>query len=407
MHRRVISRVQKLISSAERLLGGRRSGKPSNRPPSEIGPYISRILSDAILFNEIPSPTEREVARTEFILQRLVEVGYPNSACDDLGNVTAVLPARSNSDEYVLVFASIRCEEYSPLESMARLEPERLRGRGVSESSIPTASLIVLAEYLGRNEIQYDRNVIFLFTAHDPGELDAPALEGFLARWGSRLHCAAYLRGLELGCVGDRPLGTCKLSLKIRTSGQELMAGVPATSAISALATMAGRLGGIRWDAQNATFLNVARIEAGSGFGWFASEGEMDVEVFSPDAAALEVAKNAIVATINSVAAETSSTVDLTLKALLPPGDLSLNAELGAVVRGVHEKLRIKSRPLAIPTTAAILSSQGIPAVTLGMAEGRNSVEEEFIHIPSLEAGFRQILLVLEASATRQAGGDP
>jgi acetylornithine deacetylase/succinyl-diaminopimelate desuccinylase-like protein len=406
MHRRFLSRVRELVSSAEKLLGGRLAGKPSHRPPAEIGPYISRILSDAILFNEIPSPTERESARTEFILQRLAEVGYPNSECDDLGNVTAVLPARGETDEHVLVFASIRCEEYSPLESMARLEPDRLWGRGVTESAIPAASLIVLAEYLGRNEIQYDRNVIFLFTAHDPGELDAPALEGFLGQWRGRLHCAAYVRGLELGGVGDRPLGTCKLSVKMRTPEYELMAGAPAVSAISALAAVAGRLGGIRWDGQNATFLNIARIEAGSGFGWFASEGEMEIEVFSPDAAALEVAKNVIVATVNSVAAEMTVVVDLTLKAFLPPGDPSLNAELSAMVKAVHEKLRIASRPMAIPTTAALLSSQGIPAVTLGMADGKNSVKEECVQISSLETGFRQLLLFLEASAVRREGDD-
>jgi hypothetical protein len=222
MRRTFFSRVRELVSSAGKLFSTRRAGRPSNRPPAEIGPYISRVLSDAILFNEIPSPTERESARPDFILQRLAEFGYPNAECDDMGNVTAVLPARARTDEHVLLFAGFRCEDYSPLESVARLEPERLRGLGIAESSIPVASLMVLAEYLGRNEMQYDRNILFFFTAHDPGELDSPPLEGFLKRWKSSVRCAAFLRGLELGTIGDRPLGTCKLSVRLRTAEHEL-----------------------------------------------------------------------------------------------------------------------------------------------------------------------------------------
>lgn len=404
MHRPFLSQVRKIVSSAGKLFSRRMFGPPSIRMRDEIGPYVSRILSDAILFNEIPSPTEKETLRNDFILRRLTEFGYPTSECDELGNVTTIVPAKESTDEHVLLFVGTRCDEFSPLESMARLETDHLHGTGIVESSIPVASLLVLAEYLAHNEIQYDRNVLLLFTAHDPGELDSPPLEGFLNRWRRNISYAAFLRGLDLGSIGDRPLGTCKLSVKLRTPEHGLMAGPSAPSAISSLAGVAARLGGIRWDAQNNTFLNIARIEAGLGFGWLASEGSMDIEAFSPDTAALDVARNAIIATINGVAAETGATVDVSLKSYLPPGNHELNAELGAMVRGVHEKLRITSRPDVIPTTAAILSSQGVPSVTLGLAAGRKSAAEDYVQISSLEQGFRQLLMFLDASAERLAG---
>jgi len=180
------------------------------------------------------------------------------------------------------------------------------------------------------------------------------------------------------------------------------MGGPPAASAISSLAAVASRLDGIRWDSKNSTFLNIARIEAGLGFGWFASEGTMEIEAFSPDAAALDVAKSAIVATIKGVTEESRAAVDISLKAYLPPGNPALNASLIETVKRIHEKLRIKTHPLLIPTTAAILSSQGTPAVTLGMAAGKKSVTEEYVRISSLEPGFRQLLMFLDACATRR-----
>ena len=400
MRRSPLSGVRDILAAARRLLRPA-AGRPQKRPVAEIGPYVNRVLSDATLFNQIPSPTERESARTDFILERLADFGYTGSEIDSLGNVTAVVPAREGTDEHVLVFAGVRCDEYSPLESMARLESDRLAGRGVAESAVPVAALLVLAEYLARNQLQYDRNVLFLFTVHDPGELDSPPLEGFLRQWKARLHGAAFVRGLDLGTVGDRPLGTCKLEVRMRTPERDLMGGGLAVSAVTTLSTVAARLGGIRWDQQNTTFLNIAKLEAGLGFGWFPAEGIMELEVFSPDANALDVARNAMVATINGVAAEAGAQADITVRSVLPPGNPDLNAEMSEQLRRVHEKLRIKSRAVSIPTSASILSSQGIPAVTLGVAAGRKSATEEYVEISSLELGFRQLLMFVEAAARR------
>jgi len=400
VRRSPLSGVRDILAAARRLLRPA-AGRPQKRPVAEIGPYVNRVLSDATLFNQIPSPTERESARTDFILERLADFGYTGSEIDSLGNVTAVVPAREGTDEHVLVFAGVRCDEYSPLESMARLESDRLAGRGVAESAVPVAALLVLAEYLARNQLQYDRNVLFLFTVHDPGELDSPPLEGFLRQWKARLHGAAFVRGLDLGTVGDRPLGTCKLEVRMRTPERDLMGGGLAVSAVTTLSTVAARLGGIRWDQQNTTFLNIAKLEAGLGFGWFPAEGIMELEVFSPDANALDVARNAMVATINGVAAEAGAQADITVRSVLPPGNPDLNAEMSEQLRRVHEKLRIKSRAVSIPTSASILSSQGIPAVTLGVAAGRKSATEEYVEISSLELGFRQLLMFVEAAARR------
>ncbi|HTP57517.1 MAG TPA: hypothetical protein VMM82_01285, partial [Spirochaetia bacterium] len=315
---------------------------------------MKRIVSDAILFNEIPSPTEREAERADYVLQRLGEFGYQDAALDEFGNVTVVVPAREDTDEHVLMFSDIRCEDYSPVESMTKLETDRVRGKGIAESSVATAALLVLGEYLVRNEIQYDRNVVLLFTSFDPGERETQPLEQFLQGWKARLRSAAHVRGLELGRVEDRPLGTCKLSVKVHTEERPVAAGQPAPSAIWVLASIASRLGSIRWDAENSTFLNVSRLEAGVGFGWYPSEGVLELEVFSPSPATLDVARKAVEATIASVAQETGATVDTSVKAFLPAGDSGINQGLATVVREIYERLHIKPRPVSLPGYASL-----------------------------------------------------
>ena len=394
-----LPRWKEVVSSLGRLFRRPRAGGSAKVARSETGPYVNRIISDAILFNEIPSPTEREVARTDYVLQRLGEFGYQDASADDFGNVTAVVPARENTEEHVLLFTDIRCEDYSPIDSMTKLESDRVLGKGIAESSVATAALLVLAEYLARNEVQYDRTVVLLFTSFDPGERETQPLERFLQGWKDRLKLAAHVRGLELGRIEDKPLGTCKLSVKVRTEERAAAASVPAVSAIWVLASIASRLGSIRWDTENNTFLNISRLEAGVGFGWYASEGVLELEVFSPSAATLDVARKAVEATIASIAQETGAAVDISVKAFLPAGDLQINQGLTTTLKGVYDRLHIKPRLVSLPGYGSFLNSFGIPAVTLGVTTGAKSYTEEFIHVRPLEVGFRQLLAFLDDCA--------
>ncbi|HUI72938.1 MAG TPA: hypothetical protein VL354_20615, partial [Spirochaetia bacterium] len=256
-----------------------------------------------------------------------------------------------------------------------------------------------LAEYLARNEIQYDRNVVLLFTSFDPGERETQPLEHFLQVWKERLRFAAHVRGLELGRVEDRPLGTCKLAVKVHTEERAVAAGEPVVSAILVLASIANKLGSIRWDKQNDTFLNISRLEAGIGFGWYASEGVLELEVFSPSAATLEVARKAVEATIAGTAQETGAAVDIAVKAFVPAGDAHINQGLNTIVKGVYDRLRIKPRPVSLPGYGSFLNSFGVPAVTLGVTTGAKNYTEELIHLRPLETGFRQLLAFLDDCA--------
>jgi tripeptide aminopeptidase len=394
--------VKRLISSVRTALVRR---PKSLLPKAEIAPYVKRIVSDAILFNEIPSPTENESLRTEFILQRLSDFGYANASVDDFGNVSVPIPGAAGEEGDVLLFTDIRNEAYSPIDSLTRLEVDRVCGNGMAENSIGVAALLVLAEYLSRNEIQFDRNVTILFSSFDPGERDVQPLERFLQECKERLRFAVNVRGLELGRVEEKTMGTYKLTVTVRTAEREVIGMEPGVSAITILANVAHRLGGIRWDSENNTFMNVARIEAGIGFGWYASEGTLELEIFSSDKNALEVAKNAVTATVRTLSGETSASVDIAVKAFFPAGNAEINAGLNRILRDVHALLKVKSVPSSVPDHAAFISSLGVPAVSMGVTTGKKSLKEEYVDIKPLETGFRQLLVFLEQSAGSAAGG--
>ena len=243
--------------------------------------YVSRIVADAILLNEIPSPTEREAARTQHIQQRLIELGYPGCSLDEHGNVSAVLPgARSERraraafrGHQVRGLLTDREHDEAGAGPAAR---EGNRGELDRGRSPPGPGGIPCQQW---DPVRAKRDVSF--TSFDPGEREPQPLERFLQVWKDRVRLAAHVSGLELGRLEERPLGTCKLSVAVRTEEREPGGREPPPSVIWALASMASRLGSIRWDTENNTFLNVARFDAGVGFGWPATEGVLELEVLA------------------------------------------------------------------------------------------------------------------------------
>jgi tripeptide aminopeptidase len=372
--------------------------KPSSPPRSEIGAYVNRIISDAVLFNEIPSPTPREEARADFIFGRLSEFGYADPEVDEHGNLFISVPGWGKDSRSALLFADMRCDEYSPVESLAKLEKERVVGRGIAENSLGVSALLVLGEYLARNQIQFPQTVMLLFTAFDTGYREIQPLEHFLRTRADRLVFGVNIRGLGLGRVEEQPLGMYQLVVRTRTPERDVIGKEPGASAITVLANIAHRLGSIRWDSENRTFLNVAHIEAGMGFGWYAAEGAMDMELFSADRDSLEMTRAAVTATITKLAGEAGAAVDVTVKTFFPPGDPHMNGRLNSALKTVHARLKIKSLPVSLPDQAAVLNSLGVPAVSLGITIGHKSFTEEYVELRPIESGFRQLFAFLEES---------
>jgi hypothetical protein len=387
-----------IITSAKNLVEGRSHPILGRKGRLQVSPYVSRIISDAILFNEIPSPTEREELRAAFITRRLADFGISNVTEDEAGNVRVLFPASKPTDEYVLLFADIENDSYSPLDSLVKLTADRASGAGIADNSLGVASLLVLAEYIQHQNIQYDMNLVFLFTRLSYSDMEFAGLRDFLSGWDGKIAFALYVSGIQLGNLEIRPLGHYKLTVSAKTNEHEVMESTGGASAVSVLSNIAFQLGNIKWDSENDTTLNIARIVAGVGYGFFPSEGFLELEIYSGNTNILDMMKKAACATIDKIGEETGSAVTISVNSFIPVGNPEINSFLTDSLKKVHEELKIKSNFVSVPDKTAILNSFGVPAVTVGMTRGKKGLNEEYIDIASIETGFRQLALILERS---------
>jgi acetylornithine deacetylase/succinyl-diaminopimelate desuccinylase-like protein len=339
---------------------------------------------------------EKEEERTAFIVRRLGEFGVGSVSPDGEGNVAVLFPGTKPTDECALLFADIENDAYSPLDSSARLSGGVASGNGLADNSIGVAALLVLAEYFQKNRIQHDINIVMLFTRLAYMNEEFAGLRRFLSSWDGKISFAFYVTGIQQGNIEAHSQGHYKLTVTAHTGEHEVMENSSQASAVSVLSNIAFRLGAIRWDTENSTTLNIARIVGGVGYGFFPSEGFLELEIYSGTSSALEMTKNAVEATIRKIAAETGASVDFTVNSFIPVSDAEINAFLTDALKKIHGELKIKSSFVSVPDKTAILNSFGIPAVSIGITRGKKSLGEEYVELAPVETGFRQLILLLE-----------
>ena len=385
------------LVSAVRAWFGRRAARRPLR--TGTGPYVNRIISDAILFNEVPSPTEHEAERAAFIAGRLGEFGIAEVAVSPDGCVSCALPSPESTEDYLLLLANTDNESYSPLDSLVRLTDRRAMGCGIADNSLGVATLLVLAEYVQKEQIRLGTNLVLLFLPMT----SAASLDRFVRERKEAFRAALFVSGLQLGDVETRLLGSCALLASVRTAERPVFPDGASSSAVSVLAAIASGLGSIRWSEDNQTVLNIARLRAGVGLGYFPSEGTMEVEIYSASTSLLQMARDAASATIQKTAKEMGAAVDVEVRATVPAGDIEKSRFLIDALQEVHRQLGIRTRTVSSAPERALLGALDIPAITVGVTTGRKTLNEEFVDLPPLDKGFRQILRLLER-LSRPAG---
>lgn len=362
--------------------------KSLGRSPS---PLADRLLSDALRIAEIPSPTEREEQRAAFVMKQLGTLGL-NPMVDDAGNIVVRLTCQKpDHSQPILVFADLSSHRWHPLESLSRLDETHASGAGLADALGP-AALLSIAEMMMAGQIATRKDIILLFTA---GPLTDPG-SGMFGRLSEDPQfspgTALGIRGISLGTIAPRPLGTYRIEVQIRTDADAQSAG--AGSAVEVIVELARALSGVTWDAEKKTMCFIRRVEAGTGFGHFPTEGIIDIELESSDAAVLELAMQAAVATAEAKGKEARARTTVTIAGHVPVGDPAIGAPLVRLLTQALKEQHLKIVEDNSADPASFFSSLGIPAVSIAMASGHEGLSQDQVEIASIDKG-RQLLVTM------------
>jgi acetylornithine deacetylase/succinyl-diaminopimelate desuccinylase-like protein len=394
------------INSLSGKLSALRQKRFSRRGPAF--PLADRLLADTLRLAEIPSPSPGETERAVFIRERFNALGIiPRT--DEEGNIHVFLHSpRSIESPPLLLFAALGSERWHPLESLSRLDAVYAQGAGLRDV-LGAAALLSVAEGISSERLNIERDIILFFAARsfdNPDGKFLSALEGLF----NRPFAAIGILGFTLGSVIVHAQGSYRAELTIsgesgekeEESGDHTKASNAVVDALISVAQNLSRL----WAADGVTRCYIRGIQADTVFGRTPAEGILEIELESSDGPLLDAAMD----TVKTIVEETIRSPEfaalkaaVNVSSFIPVGDPTVDAALVRVLLDVMKELRIKAVEENGADPSAFLSSRGIPAISLGIARGREGLVRDTIAIDSIEKG-RQLVENLIREACKLLG---
>jgi hypothetical protein len=399
------------------------SGKFFRRQP--VFPLADRLLADLLRLAEIPSPSPQEGERAAFILERLHLLGT-SPWVDEDGNVCVRLHSAASTEKApLLLFADLGSGRWHPLGSLSRLDAVHARGAGLADV-LGVAALLYVAEAVSQGRLKSGRDILLLFAARSFEDPESRVFALITENQLNHPFAAVGFRGFSLGSMITHARGIYRMALSVETlrnekETEEEEAPKKKESrpenpnlVVDTLTAAATRLSAV-WASSEKIRLYIRSIKALSGYGRTPSEGILEFELESgpppedpfpqkePESVPVSAGELLEEAMVNARASAEAAIRHpelkgaVTITAFIPAGDPGLTAGLSRLIGNIMRDLRIKVREEDGPDPSAFLSNRGIPAVSLGIARGREGLSLDTIEIASIEKGRQLIDSVIEA----------
>jgi tripeptide aminopeptidase len=130
-----------------------------------------RVLADAVMIGEIPSPTFEEEKVVQFICNRFTEESLDQISTDEVQNATGLLPG-TDGKQNILVAAHIDRIWNSSIDHSMTVTADRMIGPGIADNALGVASLTTLPSLLNALGISLKANLILLGASRSLGRGD-------------------------------------------------------------------------------------------------------------------------------------------------------------------------------------------------------------------------------------------
>jgi acetylornithine deacetylase/succinyl-diaminopimelate desuccinylase-like protein len=359
------------------------------------------IVATAIAVQQVPAPTFDEGARATLVFERLAALGLSDVRRDDMHNVYARRPGRSNRPA-VLVSAHLDTVFPHGTNLQIRHQGERIYGPGLGDNSTGVAGLLHLATIMQQFDLPNQGDVWFVANIGEEGLGDLRGMRAAVEQLRSQIGSVVVLEGCDFGTLHHQAIGVRRYRIEVRAPGGHSWGNFGTPSAIHVLTRLAARITEIEVTRNPRTTFNIGMIEGGTSVNTIAQQASMLLDMRSTSAAAL----NDLVAQVDRLvrtAAQEYATVDVqtTLVGDRPSGTIAREHPLVQAAVAAYQSVGASISYQQSSTDANIPLSMGIPAVCVGLTDGGNAHRsDEFILPANLGYGMQALLLLTLTAAS-------
>lgn len=363
----------------------------------EVNKMRDIILSNAVLFAEIPAPTYAEEKRIQFLIDRFQEANLQNICIDDVGNGIATIPG-TEGKKNILVVAHADTVMKDVVNPTMSLDAKRITGPGIAKNSIGLSMLATIPKILERLDIRLKDNIQLVGVTRSRGNGNLEGINHFIDDKKRMLFRAGIcVEGVQLGRLSYSSIGMLrgKIHLVIPEDYDWTQRG--AMGAIGHMNQLINNIKGIRLPVEPKTSIIFGSLNCGTAYNTVPLNGTLRFEIQSDDLGVVSEIEEEVLEILQSMEAELGIEAKFEEIARRSPGGISFGHPLVKALRNILEELEIPTKIDPSTGELSAMLNADIPSVTIGLSSGKKIHEEdEFILIEPICKGVTQLIALLQ-----------
>ena len=361
---------------------------------------------------KIPAPPFGEQLRSEWMLERFLELGLEQVRTDEAANVFGIRPALGN--RYVALSAHIDTVFPAGTPLNVRQQGSRLYGPGVSDNAAGVVAMLGIAAAISRSRVRHTAPILFVANVGEEGEGDLRGMRHIFAdsHWLDSIAFNLVLDGAGNDTIVAEALGSRRFEVIVRGPGGHSWSDFGAPNPIVVLARAIESFRQTPLPVSPKTTFNIGVIRGGTSVNSIPESASMRVDIRSTSTAEIERLERALRSGLDmAVANETKAmsqsgkerALGLSAEVVTigdrPGGELPPEARILQVIRSVDAHLGNVAQVQRASTDANIPLSLGREAIAIGgggTGGGAHTLQEWF-DCTGRDFGLKRILLTLLA----------
>src|SRR5581483_60353 len=360
----------------------------------------------------IPAPPFGEQLRTEWMLERFLELGLQQVHSDEAGNVFGV--REGSSDRFVALSAHIDTVFPAGTPLSIRQQGSRLYGPGVSDNGAGLAALLATAAGLSKSRIRLAASLLFVANVGEEGEGDLRGMRQIFSdrHWLESIAYNLILDGAGNDTIVAEALGSRRFEVIVRGPGGHSWSDFGAPNPIMVLARAIELFRQTPLSTSPKTTFNIGVIRGGTSVNSIPESASMRVDIRSTSTAEIERLERALRAGLEGAVEEETKAMEgrqaaqrrpvgLSSEVVVignrPGGELPTDARILQAIRAVDAHLGNVAQVQRASTDANIPLSLGREAIAIGgggSGGGAHTLQEWF-DCTGRDLGLKRILLTL------------
>lgn len=356
-----------------------------------------RILADAVMVGEIPSPTFEEERLARFLCDRFTEEGLDQITADEVNNVTAVIQGSEGKNKILVAAHTDRIWDAS-LDHAMSVTSDSLVGPGIGDNALGVAALTSLPYILKHLGVELKSDVVLLGASKSLGHGNQGGLQFFTSNTKLKINAGIGIEGIQLGRLSYSSLGMNRCEIRVKSPEEVDADEWSLSGAIIIMNQIVQKILAIETPEVPKTSIILGSINSGSSFNVPSTRATLRFEVRSEEPGMVARIRERIEEIIEEVIAENRVDVTLEVIARRKPGSIGFSHPFVRSAREIMKQLGIKPKVAPSISELSILLDNDIPSMTLGITKGDNHHQpDESIKIEPIFSGLAQLVATLQS----------